>query len=46
MPKIGELIGGSQREDNLEVLIERCISVGMKVGESVFMRVLVLVVEF
>jgi asparaginyl-tRNA synthetase len=32
VPKIGELIGGSAREDNLEILTERCISAGMKVS--------------
>lgn len=30
VPKIGELIGGSQREDNLKVLEERCIAAGLK----------------
>jgi len=30
VPKIGELIGGSQREDNLQVLEQRCIASGLK----------------
>ena len=30
VPGIGELIGGSQREDNLEVLENKIISLGMK----------------
>jgi len=30
VPKIGELIGGSQREDNLKTLEERCIAAGLK----------------
>jgi asparaginyl-tRNA synthetase len=30
VPKIGELIGGSQREDNLDVLISRAEASGMK----------------
>ncbi|KAJ1432030.1 hypothetical protein B484DRAFT_327541 [Ochromonadaceae sp. CCMP2298] len=29
VPKIGELIGGSQREDNLETLERRCVESGM-----------------
>lgn len=30
VPKIGELIGGSQREDNLVLLEERAVACGMK----------------
>jgi asparaginyl-tRNA synthetase len=30
VPKIGELIGGSQREDNLEILEQRCIESGLQ----------------
>ena len=30
VPKIGELIGGSQREDRLDVLETRCVESGMK----------------
>lgn len=30
VPKIGELIGGSQREDNLKTLEERCAASGLK----------------
>eukprot|EP00388_Colpodella_angusta_P032096 GDKK01025455.1.p1 GENE.GDKK01025455.1~~GDKK01025455.1.p1 ORF type:complete len:270 (+),score=46.94 GDKK01025455.1:1-810(+) len=30
VPRIGELIGGSQREDVLEVLEKRCVEMGMK----------------
>jgi asparaginyl-tRNA synthetase len=29
VPKIGELIGGSQREDNLDVLVTRCKAMGL-----------------
>ena len=29
VPKIGELIGGSQREDDLQVLEQRCIESGL-----------------
>lgn len=30
VPKIGEIIGGSQREDKLDVLLSRCIDMGLK----------------
>lgn len=30
VPKIGEIIGGSQREDRLDVLITRCQEFGLK----------------
>ena len=30
VPKIGEIIGGSQREDKLEILLERCQDFGLK----------------
>lgn len=30
VPKIGELIGGSQREDRLDVLEKRCVEFGLK----------------
>ena len=33
VPKIGELIGGSQREDNLEVLESRAVACGMKASD-------------
>jgi asparaginyl-tRNA synthetase len=33
VPKIGELIGGSQREDNLQILEQRCVEAGMKVKD-------------
>lgn len=29
VPKIGEIIGGSQREDRREVLIQRCVEMGL-----------------
>lgn len=33
VPKIGELVGGSQREDNLKTLERRCVESGMKVED-------------
>lgn len=30
VPKIGEIIGGSQREDKLDVLLSRCVDMGLK----------------
>ena len=33
VPKIGELIGGSQREDRLDVLEARCVESGLKVTD-------------
>ena len=30
VPKIGELIGGSQREDRIDVLVKRCLDSGLK----------------
>jgi len=33
VPRIGELIGGSQREDNLRVLEERCLESGLKIED-------------
>jgi asparaginyl-tRNA synthetase len=33
VPRLGEIIGGSQREDNLEKLCKRMISMGMKIED-------------
>jgi asparaginyl-tRNA synthetase len=33
VPKIGELIGGSQREDDLEILERRCVECGLKTSD-------------
>jgi asparaginyl-tRNA synthetase len=30
VPKIGEIIGGSQREERLDVLLSRCVESGLK----------------